>query len=1302
MPTDEERLGTLEARAAQTLEIASRHAPEHADQGRDPITARGRNVLLPVIGSPTYTHVEHLNTLFHSAGWFSGGTISDAGGATVDVTAGTGAIRATDSAVAQLLFFDWSASNGLAITSNSIRYVGVEYNAGSPQVVVRTTDNFDDTTAFLLGTVVNEGGTLHVQNAPWKIGDHASAMIQRSRGTAPIARDKVVGGLIFSETGTRNVAVSAGALWHGLTSFTIGAIDTDPGGAADTFATYSAGGQEATGVAAWPNAQYDNAGTLTNLTPNRWANLWWYLELDTELVMVYGTAQYTSAALAGEEAPPSTLPNRLQVHGVLAARFIFQEGAGTAEEILSAFDTPFSVLGVTDHGNLAGVTAADHHAGDKIADATDEYVEVKANIVEFGADINTHRFMGTSLNFVNLVDGVMFGFDATKMTVELNLDVNGVIAIGAAAIEPITPGGAAGTAINVSQLVTPISGTSRVFRANFQYGPGAAGLTAYGLDATIFTTGASDIANIYGMNFSTQHQGSGTLSNLYGGRFGASTGGTGDINWLFGNKIDLSLTHAATFQFAFGQRIQIAIAGGVTVPEMYGIDITFEGSFTSTISNLYQLSLNSVPSGSGANVYAIRQADANDVAISWHQSPFQFGGTVPTSVGNGTSQVEVLSTTKDLLPPRMTTAQVATWLGTTPQSGGMVYDTGRDVMRYNELVNGAQRALSMRSNWYNVMDFGAVGDGSTDDRAAIQAAIDAADADSGGVVYFPANTYKTIVALNGKSGVWLVGDGYDSVIRLDPAGNGTPLDCLLFEDANAWGYLGLRLQAGAIWTNAAPAGSALHIKNCRQFFVQDIWIDGVTQADRWKYGYYVDDDVGPALASRHGVVDGFNISHISGVAGSTAFKQRVAPGGWGFYYAHGTGQTQKDIGDVAFSPEGDIGLWMNATDGTHFHDVEFIDFEECLLCDSTGGVAGNFGNSNSKFVSSSFESEGPAAGRGGKIVATNSSLSFEGVNFYGGVGANSVGLEIDADVNSAVNDLSFTDCRAQGTLEDVQLRNTSAGVDHGPWMFSNFEFQQNGPDIQANVNKLRLIAVNCWAEGRVRSWFNSDELGNGALISDDFVSGSVTSGQIGALGWLVDGGTTIIEIDPTDGHVGAIVRDTGASINTRTRTFLPIRGAFDIIPFLDIDDWFEETFVIKMGQTADVDVRIGLFQVADTGAGAGDDPPAVGVYFERLGAEANWSAVCRTGAAETKTGTGKTFDTSWHKLTIRRKKPGGGANGTMQFIVDDDEANATDVSAHIPTNVRVGPMVYMENTAAAAKYIVIDKFVLWSPHLSRY
>ena len=83
---------------------------------------------------------------------------------------------------------------------------------------------------------------------------------------------------------------------------------------------------------------------------------------------------------------------------------------------------------------------------------------------------------------------------------------------------------------------------------------------------------------------------------------------------------------------------------------------------------------------------------------------------------------------------------------------------------------------------FNVLDFGAVGDGVANDRPACQAAIDAAVAAGGGAVYFPSGTYKlnSVAGLdttpnglllpdtNGNfstnNGVMLFGDGIDSVL----------------------------------------------------------------------------------------------------------------------------------------------------------------------------------------------------------------------------------------------------------------------------------------------------------------------------------------------------------------------------------------------------------------------------------------------------------------------------------------------------------------------------------------------------------
>jgi hypothetical protein len=58
----------------------------------------------------------------------------------------------------------------------------------------------------------------------------------------------------------------------------------------------------------------------------------------------------------------------------------------------------------------------------------------------------------------------------------------------------------------------------------------------------------------------------------------------------------------------------------------------------------------------------------------------------------------------------------------------------------NNVVGGT--AVSSGFGIYNVKDYGALGDGATNDTAAIQTAVDAASTAGGGTVYFPAGTYK--------------------------------------------------------------------------------------------------------------------------------------------------------------------------------------------------------------------------------------------------------------------------------------------------------------------------------------------------------------------------------------------------------------------------------------------------------------------------------------------------------------------------------------------------------------------------------
>lgn len=95
-----------------------------------------------------------------------------------------------------------------------------------------------------------------------------------------------------------------------------------------------------------------------------------------------------------------------------------------------------------------------------------------------------------------------------------------------------------------------------------------------------------------------------------------------------------------------------------------------------------------------------------------------------------------------------------TWRYFTPVEGWRCDVRDEDIAyRYSgaewTAESGGGGATSL--GWFNVLDHGAAGDGVTDDTAAIQAAIDAAEAAGGGVVYFPAGVYVVGGALQDTS-----------------------------------------------------------------------------------------------------------------------------------------------------------------------------------------------------------------------------------------------------------------------------------------------------------------------------------------------------------------------------------------------------------------------------------------------------------------------------------------------------------------------------------------------------------------------
>lgn len=321
------------------------------------------NTVLGRIGASTYSTVQHLFNASISSGRMSGGSITVNGGDVTkfDVAAGTGFLRATDSDVATQNFFDWSASTANSSTTNAVKYVGIQYNSGTPNVVVKTTDTWDFDTEFPMGMVVNEAGTLYIINIPYKTADNMTNVIERFDGTQGIRRDERLGGLILGTSGTRKITVSAGSLLARMDEFTFTALDTNVSGSFDAYYRDGSGGwtKEAAQTQFNVTKYDDGTGTLATLTVLDYSSRWFYAMTDGSVAMLYGQNQYASVALGLGDSAPSSVPNRIQKLGILIGRLVIQASNNTPVATQTVFTNTFSSNQVTSASDLSnGVTGS--------------------------------------------------------------------------------------------------------------------------------------------------------------------------------------------------------------------------------------------------------------------------------------------------------------------------------------------------------------------------------------------------------------------------------------------------------------------------------------------------------------------------------------------------------------------------------------------------------------------------------------------------------------------------------------------------------------------------------------------------------------------------------------------------------------------------------------------------------------------------------------------------------------------------------------------------------------------------------
>ncbi len=321
----------------------------------------GDIIHMGMIGAPASRSLKEWIGNMTSAGRISGGDIANLGVPDVSVAAGTGWIKATDDDLGEPMYFEWTASSSITIPSDTTQWIGIDYNAGSPEVVVKATDDWNRDSDFPLGSVIHDGTDLHVSNNPAWTSDQVTNVLERFYDTAYIDRDAKGGGLGLGESADNNmdVTLTAGKLWSRLNEFEISAIDTS---AAGTFILYyrGGGGWVREIRTEWNNESWDNAGTIASLSANRYSNQYFYIDLEGELLSVLGQAEYTALATAEAEGVPSAVPDAVSEHALIVGRIIRQDNQTIATSVESAFTVSFAGAAVQNHGDLSGLTDDDH------------------------------------------------------------------------------------------------------------------------------------------------------------------------------------------------------------------------------------------------------------------------------------------------------------------------------------------------------------------------------------------------------------------------------------------------------------------------------------------------------------------------------------------------------------------------------------------------------------------------------------------------------------------------------------------------------------------------------------------------------------------------------------------------------------------------------------------------------------------------------------------------------------------------------------------------------------------------------
>jgi hypothetical protein len=397
-------------------------------------TQPASSIELLEIGTSTYDDVQDFVNIVQSGGRISGGIITATSPATgtIAVSAMKGFVKITDSEIAVTKFFDyagvtaWGATGtGTTLTDNSVNYLYIDYNAGTP-VLKCTTDRSTIllTSQFTLGRVFKSGNDIEVLMSGINLPNRTRRIHERWVDTfGGVSR---ANGVVVGATGI-NPKITAGVFYAGSNKISISALDCNGAG---RFTAYYYNPTTAAWVtvanqASLDNLRYNKTDTGTGLETlsanNRYAVHWIYVCPEGEMYVLYGQANYDLTQAQAATVPTTLIPPYLAQWAVLAAKVIIVKSGTSTYSITSAWSNVFPVQIPGDHNGLAGLQGG----------TTDQYYHLTAaqNTQIAGVGIASGTLATQSIYVDQAAAGTGTGVNWTDAFTTIQASINSLPAI---------------------------------------------------------------------------------------------------------------------------------------------------------------------------------------------------------------------------------------------------------------------------------------------------------------------------------------------------------------------------------------------------------------------------------------------------------------------------------------------------------------------------------------------------------------------------------------------------------------------------------------------------------------------------------------------------------------------------------------------------------------------------------------------------------------------------------------------------------------------------------------------------------